>query len=72
MAFEPWSEEEDEQLRKLARSGCGMVEIAQTMERTKSSVRVRAQKLNISIARQENPMQGGRFATQNRPARNPN
>jgi hypothetical protein len=53
MAFVPWSDEEDEQLRKLARSGCGMVNIAQTMERTKSSVRVRAQKLNIAIARQE-------------------
>lgn len=61
MVFVPWSEEEDEQLRKLAKSGIGMAEIAQTMHRTKSSVRVRASKLGIAIARQENPMQKGRL-----------
>jgi predicted transcriptional regulator len=61
MAFVPWTEEEDEQLRKLARSGCGMVEIAQIMQRTKSSVRNRVQNLNIAIARQENPMRRGRL-----------
>ena len=61
MAFVPWSEEEDEQLRKLAKSGIGMAEIALMMQRTKSSVRVRASKLEIAIARQENPMQKGRL-----------
>jgi hypothetical protein len=61
MAFVPWTEEEDEQLRKLARSGCGMVEIAQIMRRTKSSVRNRVQNLNIAIARQENAMRRGRL-----------
>jgi hypothetical protein len=63
MAFVPWSEEEDEQFRKLAKSGIGMAEIAQMMQRTKSSVRVRALKLEIAIARQENPMRKGRLLT---------
>ena len=61
MAFVQWTEEEHEQLRKLARSGCGMVEIAQIMQRTKSSVRNRVQNLNIAIARQENAMRRGRL-----------
>ena len=51
MGFVLWSDEEDEQLKKLARPGFGMVEIAELMQRTKSSVRARALKLNIAIAR---------------------
>jgi hypothetical protein len=66
MVFVQWSDEEDEQLRQLARSGFGMVEIANLMQRTKSSVRVRALKLNIAIARQENPMRRGRLAASSR------
>jgi len=54
-----WSDEEDEQLRKLVRSGFGMAEIAESMQRTKSSMRARALKLNIAIARQENPYAEG-------------
>ncbi len=62
MTFIPWSPDEDEQLRKLALSGASMAEIAQQMQRTKSSVRTRASKLKIAIARQENPMQKGKRA----------
>ena len=71
MGFVQWSDEEDEQLKKLARSGFGMVEIAELMQRTKSSVRARALKLNIAIARQENPMRRGRLAASSRTQRNP-
>jgi len=39
-----------------------MAEIAQQMQRTKSSIRTRASKLKIAIAREENPMQKGRRA----------
>ena len=39
-----------------------MAEIAQQMQRTKSSVRTRALKLKIAIAREENPMQKGKRA----------
>ena len=72
MGVVQWSDEEDEQLRKLVRSGFGMAEIAESMQRTKSSVRARALKLNIAIARQENPMRRGRrLAASNRTQRNP-
>jgi hypothetical protein len=57
MTFVPWSPAEDEQLRKLALSGLSLLEIAARMERTKSSVRARALKMNIAIARDRNPMQ---------------
>jgi hypothetical protein len=63
MTFIPWSPDEDERLRKLALSGASMAEIAQQMQRTKSSVRTRALKLKIAIAREENPMQKGKRAT---------
>ena len=62
MTFIPWSPDEDERLRKLALSGASMAEIAQQMKRTKSSVRTRALKLKIAIAREENPMQKGKRA----------
>jgi hypothetical protein len=62
MAFIQWSPDEDEQLRKLALSGASMAEIAKQMQRTKSSVRTRALKMNIAIAREENPMQKGKRA----------
>jgi hypothetical protein len=57
MTFVPWSPAEDEQLRKLALSGVSLSEIAARMERSKSSVRARALKMNIAIARDRNPMQ---------------
>jgi hypothetical protein len=52
----PWSDEDDERLRKLAISGLSLAEIATQMERSKSSVRARALKMNIAIARDRNPM----------------
>jgi DNA-directed RNA polymerase specialized sigma24 family protein len=57
MIFVPWLAEEDEQLRKLALSGASLAEIAEQMQRNKSSVRNRASKLMIAIARDRNPMQ---------------
>jgi hypothetical protein len=62
MTFIPWSPDEDERLRKLALSGASMAEIAEQMQRTKSSVRTRALKMNIAIAREGNPMQKGKRA----------
>jgi hypothetical protein len=46
-----WSPEEDERLRKLARSGFSLVEIANEIRRSKSSVSTRAAKLKIVMAR---------------------
>jgi hypothetical protein len=57
MTFVPWSPAEDERLRKLALSGFSLAEIAGHIERSKSSVRARALKMNIAIARDRNPMQ---------------
>ena len=57
MTFIPWSPEDDERLRELALSGASLIEIAAQMGRNKASVRHRAQKLNIAIARDRNPKQ---------------
>jgi hypothetical protein len=54
----PWSNEDDQQLRSLAQSGFSLAEIAHEMGRSKSSVRSRALKIAIAIARDRNPMQG--------------
>jgi hypothetical protein len=56
MTFVPWSPAEDERLRKLALSGLSLLEIATRMERSKSSIRARALKMNIAIARDRNTM----------------
>jgi hypothetical protein len=56
----PWSDEDDQQLRSLALSGFGLAEIARQMLRGMSSVRSRALKLGIAIARDRNPMQGSK------------
>jgi hypothetical protein len=53
----PWSSEEDNRLRKLAISGLSLVDIAAQMGRNKSSVRARALKMKVAIARDRNPMQ---------------
>jgi hypothetical protein len=60
MASSPWSVTDDDLLRELARSGIGIIEIAAHLDRTKSAVRVRVERLNIPIARQRNPMQLGK------------
>jgi hypothetical protein len=57
VTFVKWSSEEDERLRKLALSGASLAQIAEQMLRNKSSVRNRASKLEIAIARDRNPMQ---------------
>jgi hypothetical protein len=56
----PWSDDEDQQLRSLALSGFSLAEIARQMARGTSSVRSRALKLGIAIARDRNPMQGSK------------
>jgi hypothetical protein len=53
----PWSDEEDQRLRSLAKSGLSLTEIAHEMQRGVSSVRSRARKYAIAIARDRNPMQ---------------
>ena len=57
MTFVKWSSEEDERLRKLTLSGASLAQIAEQMLLNKSSVRNRASKLEIAIARDRNPMQ---------------
>jgi hypothetical protein len=57
MTAPPWTAEEDEHLRNLALSGFSLAEIAHRMQRGKSSVRNRALKMKIQIARDRNPMQ---------------
>jgi len=52
-----WTLDDDEQLRMLARNGLSLAEPALEMERAASSVRTRAQKLNVGIARDRNGMQ---------------
>ena len=52
----PWSDEDDQRLRSLAQSGFSLAEIAHQMVRSKSSVRSRALKIAIAIARDRNPM----------------
>jgi hypothetical protein len=54
MNSNPWSPDEDERLRNLARSGFSLTEIAHEIQRSKSSVHVRAARLNIAIARDRN------------------
>jgi hypothetical protein len=58
----PWSNEDDQLLRGLAVSGFSLAEIAHQMVRGKSSVRSRALKIEVAIARDRNPMQGPRKA----------
>jgi hypothetical protein len=53
----PWTAEEDDHLRNLALSGFSLAEIALRMLRGKSSVRNRALKMKVPIARDRNPMQ---------------
>jgi hypothetical protein len=57
MSASLWSAEADEQLRALARSGFSLAEIAHQMQRSKSSVRARAIKLTIALARDRNSQQ---------------
>jgi DNA-binding IclR family transcriptional regulator len=51
MSSGSWSPDEDERLRKLARSGLSLVEIAHEIRLSKSSVHTRAAKLKIVMAR---------------------
>jgi len=59
MSVSLWSAEADERLRALARSGLSLAEIAHQMQRSKSSVRARAIKLAIALARDRNSQQAG-------------
>jgi hypothetical protein len=52
----PWSDEENQRLRSLAKSGLSLTEIARQMQRGVSSVRSRALKIEVAIARDRNPM----------------
>ena len=52
-----WTLDEDERLRKLALAGLSLRELALEMGRGTSSVRVRAIKLDIAIARDLNGTQ---------------
>jgi hypothetical protein len=54
-----WTLDEDERLRNLALAGLSLRELALEMGRGTSSVRVRAMKLDVAIARDLNGMQKG-------------
>lgn len=45
-----WAEGEDERLTELALNGQSIQRIAKVMERTESSIRMRAVKLGVSLA----------------------
>jgi hypothetical protein len=64
-----WSKEEEEELRKLARSGLSVPEIAKKMRRGAHSIRSCAAKLNIVIARAPSALRMRKFnlARQRRP-----
>jgi DNA-directed RNA polymerase specialized sigma24 family protein len=47
----PWPPEDDEKLRELAKSGESATEIAKHMDRSVDSVRTRASRLNIALAK---------------------
>ena len=48
---QPWTPSEDEQLRKLAAEGRSSVTIAERMQRSPNSIRRRAQRLKIVLAK---------------------
>jgi hypothetical protein len=50
----PWTADDDAQLRKLALSGLSLTELSHKISRTASTVRARAIKLEIAIARDRN------------------
>jgi DNA-directed RNA polymerase specialized sigma24 family protein len=52
-----WSTADDELLRDLARRGLSEGEIADRLKRNKSSVRTRAKRIDVAIARDRNGMQ---------------
>jgi hypothetical protein len=53
----PWTADDDKQLRKLAQAGLSLRELALELGRSTSSVRTRALKLEVAIARDLNGMQ---------------
>ena len=53
----PWSTADDDLLRDLARRGLSEGEIADRLKRNKSSVRTRAKRIGVTIARDRNGMQ---------------
>ena len=48
---EPWAEDEDEELRKMAEDGIPMLQMAEQLQRTLNSVRIRLQKLGLRTPR---------------------
>ena len=57
MSRSPWTADDDKQLRKLAQAGLSLRELALELGRSTSSVRTRALKLEVAIARDLNGMQ---------------
>jgi hypothetical protein len=55
MSGAPWNTTETVRLRLLAFAGLNLSEIATKMERSKTGVHVRAEKLNIAIAKSPHP-----------------
>jgi hypothetical protein len=57
MSGAPWNTTETARLRLLAFAGLDLSEIATKMERSKTGVHVRAENLNIAIAKSPHPKQ---------------
>jgi hypothetical protein len=57
MSGAPWNTTETARLQLLAFAGLNLSEIANKMERSKTGVHVRAEKLNIAIAKSPHPKQ---------------
>lgn len=61
MSRDLWTTDELERLRRLAQAGMSLTELAREMGRSMSSIRTRAEKLNITIARDMNRMRRRRL-----------
>ena len=61
MSRDLWTTDELEGLRELAQAGMSLTELAREMARSMSSIRTRAEKLNITIARDMNRMRRRRL-----------
>ena len=46
---EPWAEDEDEELRKMAGDGIPLLQMAEQLQRSQNSVRLRLQKLGLTM-----------------------
>jgi DNA-binding NarL/FixJ family response regulator len=57
MKRSPWTADDGDRLRQLARNGLSLAEIAREMSRNPATIRLQASRLNIAIGRHMNRLQ---------------